>query len=110
MITTIHYYFFYVQASRSIFSKYNILPNKNELSRKLDLGENIKKVNDNNLITSAVNSLNVGKENMRKIDITLTESSDRSESTSSEIRTENLNSDYEKNGNINVLFLFFLTK
>lgn len=39
------------------------------------------------------------REHIRKIDITLTESSDRSESTSSEIRTENLNSDYEVNGN-----------
>lgn len=44
-----------------------------------------------------VNS-NIGKEPLRKIDITLTESSDRSESTSSEIHTENLNSDYYLNG------------
>lgn len=40
-----------------------------------------------------------GKVNVRKIDITLTESSDRSESTSSEIHTENLKSDYNENGN-----------
>lgn len=64
------------------------------------MGENIKKINDNPIITSGVNLFSTGKENMRKIDITLTESSDHSESTSSEIRTENLNSDYEKNGNL----------
>lgn len=40
------------------------------------------------------------KENLRKIDITLTESSDRSESTSSEIHSENLNSGYDGNGKL----------
>lgn len=51
---------------------------------------------------------NTSKETLKKIDITLTESSDRSESTSSEIRTENLISDYEgeENGNI---FLYTYT-
>jgi len=84
-----------------VFSKYNILPNKNELSKKLDFVENIKKVNDDPIM-SAVNILSAGKENMRKIDITLTESSDRSESTSSEICSDNLNGNYEKNGSITV--------
>lgn len=51
---------------------------------------------------------NTGKENLRKIDITLTESSDRSESTSSEIRTENLISENEgeENGNILLYILY----
>ncbi|VVC30248.1 Hypothetical protein CINCED_3A011342 [Cinara cedri] len=79
---------------RSVFSKYNILPNKDELSRKSDSSENIKQINKK-LNTSI--DYGKGKEQLRKIDITLTESSDRSESTSSEIRTENLNSDYEVN-------------
>ncbi|XP_022177088.1 spindle pole body component 110 isoform X2 [Myzus persicae] len=80
-------------ASRSVLSKYNILPSKDELSRKSELSENIKKVNDDD--PSMNLDYNTGKENLRKIDITLTESSDRSESTSSEIQTDNLNSDYE---------------
>ncbi|CAI6366700.1 unnamed protein product [Macrosiphum euphorbiae] len=80
-------------ASRSVLSKYNILPSKDELSRKSELGENNKKSNDDE--PSMNLDYNTGKENLRKIDITLTESSDRSESTSSEIQTDNLNSDYE---------------
>ncbi|XP_060865037.1 uncharacterized protein PF3D7_1120600 isoform X2 [Metopolophium dirhodum] len=80
-------------ASRSVLSKYNILPSKDELSRKSELGENNKKSNDDELSMNL--DYNTGKENLRKIDITLTESSDRSESTSSEIQTDNLNSDYE---------------
>lgn len=53
------------------------------------------------------------KENLRKIDITLTESSDRSESTSSEVHTENLNSDYEGNGKLilcvrSLILIFFI--
>jgi len=85
-------------ASRSVFSKYNILPSKDELSRKSELGENNKKSNDDDPPMNL--NYNTGKENLRKIDITLTESSDRSESTSSEIQTDNLNSDYEGAGNI----------
>lgn len=86
---------FYILASRSGLSKYNILPSKDELLKKSDLVENIKKINDDTTV-----NFNTGKENLRKIDITLTESSDRSESTSSEMHTENLNSDYEGNGNV----------
>lgn len=86
----------YVSGSRSGFSKYNILPSKDEPSKKIDLVENLKKIN-NDEPTMTVD-YNIGKETLRKIDITLTESSDRSESTSSEIHTENLNSDYDLNG------------
>lgn len=91
----------YVLVSRSGLSKYNILPSKDESSiKKSELDENsTKKMSDNLAL-----SYNTGRENLRKIDITLTESSDRSESTSSELHTENLNSDYEENGNINIIF------
>lgn len=89
---------YYILASRSVFSKYNVLPSKDELSRKSELSENIKKTNDDG---PSINlDYNTGKDNLRKIDITLTESSDRSESTSSEIQTDNLNSDYEGAGNV----------
>lgn len=88
----------YILASRSVLSKYNVLPSKDELSRKSELSENIKKTNGDN--PSMNLNYNTGKDNLRKIDITLTESSDRSESTSSEIQTDNLNSDYEGAGNI----------
>lgn len=71
------------------------------MSRKTDLNENIKKVND---VPTKNLDYSLGKENLKKIDITLTESSDRTESTSSEIQTENLNSDYEENGNIIIQF------
>lgn len=65
----------------------------------------MKKNNDNDPVINYV----TGKENLRKIDITLTESSDRSESTSSEIRTENLNSaDYEGNGNVIYIYTNFI--
>lgn len=67
------------------------------MTKKFDSGENSKKLNEDE---SSINiNYKIGKETLRKIDITLTESSDRSESTSSEIRTENLNSDNEINGN-----------
>jgi len=82
-------------ASRSVLSKYNILPSKDELSKKSELVENIKKTIYEDPTTNL--DYTTGKENLRKIDITLTESSDRSESTSSEIQTDNLNSDYEGN-------------
>jgi len=93
----------YVVASRSVFSKYNVLPNKDELSRKSELEENIKKTNDEDLSMNFDYNNKGKEENLRKIDITLTESSDRSESTSSEIQTDNLNSDYEGTGNIFLL-------
>ncbi|XP_026810555.1 protein PFC0760c isoform X2 [Rhopalosiphum maidis] len=80
-------------ASRSVLSKYNILPSKDEQSKKSELVENIKKTIYEDPTTNL--DYTTGKENLRKIDITLTESSDRSESTSSEIQTDNLNSDYE---------------
>lgn len=87
----------YVKASRSVLSKYNVLPSKDESNRKFDLEENIKKViNDPAMHVDLITE----KENLRKIDITLTESSDRSESTSSEVHTENLNSDCEGNGKL----------
>lgn len=89
---------YYFVASRSVLSKYNILPSKDELSRKSELGESKKKPNYDD--PSMNLDYNTGKENLRKIDITLTESSDRSESTSSEIQTDNLNSDFEGAGNI----------
>lgn len=73
------------------------------MSRKSELGENNKKSNDDE--PSLNLDYNTGKENLRKIDITLTESSDRSESTSSEIQTDNLNSDYEGPGNIFQIYI-----
>ncbi|CAH1707562.1 uncharacterized protein PF3D7_1120600 isoform X2 [Aphis gossypii] len=82
--------------SRSVLSKYNILPSKEELSKKSELDENIKKTNYEDSPTNL--NYTTGKENLRKIDITLTESSDRSESTSSEIQTDHMNSEYEENG------------
>jgi len=91
---------YYILASRSVLSKYNVLPSKDELSRKSELSENIKKTNDDDPSIKINLDYNTGKDNLRKIDITLTESSDRSESTSSEIQTDNLNSDYEGAGNI----------
>lgn len=87
-----------VLGSRSVLSKYNILPSKEELSKKSELEENIKKTNYEDSPTNL--NYTTGKENLRKIDITLTESSDRSESTSSEIQTDHMNSEYEENGNI----------
>ncbi|XP_025199483.1 uncharacterized protein LOC112597587 [Melanaphis sacchari] len=81
-------------ASRSVLSKYNILPSKDELSKKSELVENTKKTNYED--PSMNLDFTIRKENLRKIDITLTESSDRSESTSSEIQTDNLNSDFEE--------------
>lgn len=86
-----------VSGSRSVFSKYNVLPTKDDLSKKNDTGESIKNINDE--YTTSLD-FNGKKENLRKIDITLTESTDRSESTSSEIHSKNFNSDYEENGNI----------
>lgn len=89
---------YYVLASRSVLSKYNILPSKDELSRKSELGENVQKTNDDDHSMNL--DYNTENENLRKIDITLAEDSDQSESTSSEIQTDNLNSDYEGIGNI----------
>jgi len=89
---------YFILASRSVLSKYNVLPSKDELSRKSELSDNIKKTNYDD--PSMNLNYNTGKENLMKIDITLTESSDRSESTSSEIQTDNLISDYDRTGNI----------
>lgn len=86
---------FYVQGSRSGLSKYNVLPSKDDILKKSDTGENINRTNDDFLSVDS----NKRKENLRKIDITLTESSDRSESTSSEMHTDNyLNTDRGENG------------
>jgi len=97
-------YDFCVQAGRSGLSKYNVLPSKDDILKKSDTGENINKTNDGFL--SVVS--NTGKENLRKIDITLTESSDRSESTSSEMHTDNLNTDRGVNGKFIVYIIISL--
>lgn len=78
------------------------MPNKNEILKKSDTNENINKTNDD------FQRVDIGKGNLRKIDITLTESSDQSESTSSEMHTDNLNTDCRENGKLKVSMYIYI--
>lgn len=73
-------------------SKYNVLPNKEEL-----LTSGNKDSIEKELETPAESSV-VQKENTKKINITLTESSDHSESTSLEECLKDFDKEYGDNG------------
>lgn len=84
-----------------MLSKYNVLPSKDETSRKSDSAGSVKKTSNESNFEDA----DYGVENLKKIDITLAEASDQSESSASftsESLLKNANCDVVKeiNGNV----------
>ncbi|XP_050441507.1 repetitive organellar protein [Adelges cooleyi] len=86
---------FRIKGSRSVLSKYNVLSNKEEL-----LTSGNKDSIEKELETPAESSV-VQKENTKKINITLTESSDHSESTSLEECLKDFDKEYGDNADGN---------